>query len=169
MSVKGSKGKGGAPREDAAPAVKTPQAKAATAATLPVLDGLDVDALVLLIGEDERPLTGAAGLLDWRMCGWLSQQLLAGVFSGKAGEKVLTWPAGRVGVPAVVLLGVGPTAGVKDGLGNILDGLSTVLEQAGLKRVALGACVPAAWMEEALGARTALRDRVKTLLEAVPP
>ena len=169
MSVKGNKGKGGGGGGKEEVVTRPPPAKGAIAASLVVLDGLDVDALVLLIGEDERPLTGAAGLLDWRMCGWLSQQLLAGAFRGTRGEKVLTWPAGRLAVPAVVLMGLGKTAEAKDVLGATLDEVQKVLEGARLARVALGACVPAATVEEALSTRPQLKERIKTLLEAQAP
>ncbi len=48
-----------------------------------VLDGIDgVDSLCLFVSEDERPLKGAAGYVDWRMCGALSQIVSNAFFTG---------------------------------------------------------------------------------------
>ena len=42
------------------------------------------DALVVPVWSDVRPLRGAAGLLDWRLCGRLSQMIREGRVSGAA-------------------------------------------------------------------------------------
>ena len=47
------------------------------------------DALVVPLWADVRPLRGAAGLLDWRLNGRLSQLLREGRLLGAAGEKLL--------------------------------------------------------------------------------
>lgn len=47
-----------------------------------------VDALVAPFYENERPLQGLAGLLDWRYLGVVSRCLKAGVVSGFEGECV---------------------------------------------------------------------------------
>ena len=53
--------------------------------------------------------------------------MLAGAFRGARGEKVLTWPAGRLAVPAVVLMGLGKTTVI-----NLLmeRGYKTTIEHA---------------------------------------
>lgn len=68
--------------------------------------------LVATIHEDERPLQGLAGLLDWRLRGAISQFVRRGVVTGKTGEVVyLPWQlAGRAEserLRHVLLLGVG--------------------------------------------------------------
>jgi hypothetical protein len=64
------------------------------------------DALVVPVWSDVRPLRGAAGLLDWRLCGRLSQMLRDGRFSGKTGEKLLL-ATRRVPWQRVLVLGLG--------------------------------------------------------------
>lgn len=46
------------------------------------LDELKSEAIALAFFEDERPLRGAMGLLDWRLCGALSRLILRGRASG---------------------------------------------------------------------------------------
>lgn len=53
-----------------------------------------IDALALSFFEDERPLHGVAGLVDWRLCGRVSRLVKAGRVSGKSGDSVMM-PAGR--------------------------------------------------------------------------
>ncbi len=66
-----------------------------------------VDTLVVPVPEDERPLRGDAGWVDWRLCGGLSEQLHSGYATGRPGEAVLL-PAGTsVRAGRVLLVGVG--------------------------------------------------------------
>jgi hypothetical protein len=76
--------------------------------TLDALDPLPVDTLCLFVPEDERPLTGAAGYVDWRLCGQLSRLLVDGFFKGARGESLLLPSNGRIGPGRVVVLGLGP-------------------------------------------------------------
>jgi hypothetical protein len=57
---------------------------------------------------DERPLRGAAGLVDWRLCGRLSRLLQAGRVSGAPGETTLL-PAQRLPFGKLLLFGLGAT------------------------------------------------------------
>jgi hypothetical protein len=45
-----------------------------------------IDALVAAIHENERPLSGLSGLLDWRFHGAISKCLRAGAINGQLGE-----------------------------------------------------------------------------------
>ena len=47
------------------------------------------DAICVSVWSDVRPLRGAAGLLDWRMCGRLSALVAAGKVTGAEGEQTL--------------------------------------------------------------------------------
>ena len=66
-------------------------------------------ALILPFFADERPLRGAAGLCDWRLCGRLSRLLQGGRVKGSWGETTL-YPSGpRLPFGKLVLFGLGPS------------------------------------------------------------
>ena len=67
------------------------------------------DALAVPVWSDVRPLRGAAGLLDWRLCGRISQMLRDGRLSGAPGEKLLL-ATNRVPWQRVLALGVGESS-----------------------------------------------------------
>ena len=107
--------------------------------TLDALDPLPVDTLCLFVSEDERPLGGAAGFVDWRLCGQLSRLLVDGFFKGTRGESLLLPSSGRIGAPRLVVLGLGPGgealhAGV---LRSALSQAADVLNRARVDSVAL--------------------------------
>jgi hypothetical protein len=64
------------------------------------------DAMVVPIWADVRPLRGAAGLVDWRLCGRLSQVLRDGRLEGTPGEKLLL-VTNRIRWKRVLAIGVG--------------------------------------------------------------
>lgn len=72
------------------------------------------DVLVIPIWSDVRPLRGPAGLLDWRLCGKISQMIREGRVSGAAGEKLLL-VTGRVPWRRVLGIGAGPSDVFGDG------------------------------------------------------
>jgi hypothetical protein len=72
------------------------------------------DVLVIPIWSDIRPLRGAAGLLDWRLCGKISQMIREGRVSGSAGEKLLL-VTGRVPWRRILGIGAGPSEVFGDG------------------------------------------------------
>lgn len=71
------------------------------------LDQLRCDVLALSFFQGERPLRGAAGLVDWRLCGKLSRLLAGGRLSGTAGEVTLLPPRPRLPFDKLLLLGLG--------------------------------------------------------------
>ena len=84
------------------------------AADLAKWDEADRDALLLPFFADERPLRGAAGLADWRLCGRLTRLLKAGRASGARGETVMLPPGRRLRFQKVVLFGLGDAKGYDD-------------------------------------------------------
>ncbi len=76
-------------------------------AELPALDRQSDDLLVLGLLEDERPLAGLAGLIDWRLCGALSRWLVSGFASGSWGENVIYPSSARLAHNATLVLGLG--------------------------------------------------------------
>jgi hypothetical protein len=65
------------------------------------------DALLLTFFKDERPLRGAAGLADWRLCGKLSRLIRRKRLSGKRGEQLMLPPGRRLPFARVMLFGLG--------------------------------------------------------------
>ena len=107
----------------------------------PSLDSIDalsdVDAFLLLVTEEDRPLSGAAGYLDWRMCGALSRVLLSGFFSGKAGEQLLM-PIRGLRTEKLFAVGAGASARISaDSLGEILEAAAKAMVKAKVQSVAL--------------------------------
>lgn len=74
---------------------------------LRAIDDLRCEAIALPIFSDERPLRGAAGLADWRLCGRLSRLLLHGRIRGDRGERVLVPARPRFACDKLFLFGLG--------------------------------------------------------------
>ncbi|MDB4987357.1 MAG: cytosol aminopeptidase [Myxococcaceae bacterium] len=79
--------------------------------TLLSLDDLKTEVLCLPVFSDERPLRGAAGLVDWRLCGRLSDLLVRGDLTGSFGQALLMPPPERrLAAERLLLLGAGVRA-----------------------------------------------------------
>jgi Cytosol aminopeptidase family, N-terminal domain len=105
--------------------------------TLEAIDQAAAESLCLFIGADERPLTGLAGLADWRLQGRLSRLLRSGSLTGESGEAVLTPPGSRLGFRKLFLFGLGP-AGLDEATLSLRlsEGLRKIAE-AGVQEAAL--------------------------------
>lgn len=100
--------------------------------------GPSPNALVATFHENERPLQGLAGLLDWRFHGAVSVFLRAGVIRGQPGE-VAYFPLARDGGTFhVILIGAGCSRkpGERQRLdAPILEALRSRLEKLRLERI----------------------------------
>ena len=95
------------------------------------------DALVVPVWSDIRPLRGAAGLLDWRLCGRLSQMIRDGRVSGAPQEKLLLVTS-RVPWRRVLAVGVGvSTAFDEDAFRSTIDCSLQALRGIGAISVAM--------------------------------
>jgi Cytosol aminopeptidase family, N-terminal domain len=72
------------------------------------------DCLVLPVFKDDRPLRGAAGLADWRLCGRLSRLVKANRATAEAGETLLLPPGRRLRFQRVMWFGLGDGKGYTD-------------------------------------------------------
>jgi hypothetical protein len=73
------------------------------------LDALAQTELVACgVWEDERPMTGLAGLLDWRLGGRLSHLAREGFLTGALGEALFVPGRPRLPFEKVLVLGCGP-------------------------------------------------------------
>ncbi len=110
--------------------------------SLPSLDALSgVESLCLFVTEDERPLQGAAGFVDWRLCGALSRALGASFFQGHPDERLLMPTAGRVPAQRVFAVGLGRQKQVT-ALG-LEHALTRAAQMLGKAQVSLGGAGPA--------------------------
>jgi hypothetical protein len=74
---------------------------------LPKWEDVEGDAIILTFFREERPLRGAAGLVDWRLCGRLSRLIKQGRFRGERGETLLMPPGRRLPFSRLILFGLG--------------------------------------------------------------
>jgi hypothetical protein len=68
------------------------------------------DALALGFFSDERPLRGAAGLADWRLCGRISRLIRQRRLSGRRGETLMLPTGRRLPFKRLVLFGLGDSS-----------------------------------------------------------
>jgi Cytosol aminopeptidase family, N-terminal domain len=103
------------------------------------LDSLEgLDALCLFVPEDERPLQGTAGFVDWRLCGALSRVLQQGWFKGAACDCLLLPSGGRLSMPRIFAIGTGSTRMLDAQLlGDLFSKAAEVLSRAKVEGVAL--------------------------------
>src|SRR5260221_4223690 len=105
--------------------------------TLEAIDQAAAESLCLFIAADERPLTGLAGLADWRLSGRLSRLLRGGLLTGEAGEAVLTPPGPRMSFQKLFLFGVGAKGQSEEELAARVAEALRKLAQAGVREAAL--------------------------------
>jgi hypothetical protein len=74
------------------------------------IDALRCEALALTFFSDERPLAGVLGLVDWRLCGFVSRLLVAGRLSGDVLETVLIPARPKLSLDKLFLFGLGAQA-----------------------------------------------------------
>ena len=72
------------------------------------------DGLVLPVFKDDRPLRGAAGLADWRLCGRLSRLVKSQRATAEAGETLLLPPGRRLKFSRILWFGLGDARGYTD-------------------------------------------------------
>jgi hypothetical protein len=135
--------------------------------TVPI-DRARADLVIVPFTSTERPLRGAAGRADWRLCGRLSRLIAAGRIQGHAGEAVLLPGGGGLRAPLLLALGRGPGASpgpaaaaafARDAVGRALalcaETVALALPVSELGELALRPCLEAivAGAGEALAAR----------------
>lgn len=112
-------------------------------ATLHAIDALDAEAVAIGLCSDVRPLAGAAGYIDWRLCGRLSDLLRKGTVTGVAGEKVLVPTHGMIPAHRIFLFGWGEKRALLDNAVARMRWMAEVLKEAGVERVAVALPEPA--------------------------
>ncbi|MET0286403.1 MAG: M17 family peptidase N-terminal domain-containing protein [Polyangiales bacterium] len=93
------------------------------------LDSLRTELLIVPVFSDERPLRGAAGLADWRLCGRLSELLVQGQLRGELDDALLMPPPDkRLAAERLLCLGLGARAEVD--AGRLRTYLRTLVDRA---------------------------------------
>jgi hypothetical protein len=72
------------------------------------LDTLRAEALAVPFFEDDRPLVGVLGLVDWRTCGLLSRLVTRGRLRGRRGERLLVAARPKLSFEKLFVFGLGP-------------------------------------------------------------
>lgn len=106
------------------------------------LDALDtlsnIEAVCCFVTEDERPLSGATGFLDWRLCGGLSKILDSGFFTGAAGDTLLIPTQARIPAQKIFVVGLGRSTELTPlGFQHTLVRAAAMLSKAEVDAVAL--------------------------------
>jgi Cytosol aminopeptidase family, N-terminal domain len=79
------------------------------------LDTTGAELLACAIWQDERPMRGVAGLLDWRLAGTLSQLERRGLLKGEFGEVVFVPGRPRLAFEKLLVFGLGARSGFGEG------------------------------------------------------
>ncbi|HEY2517548.1 MAG TPA: M17 family peptidase N-terminal domain-containing protein [Polyangiaceae bacterium] len=77
---------------------------------LRAIDDNPAEVIVCAMWEDERPMRGLAGLLDWRLSGRMSRLARSRFMEGKLGEVLCLQGRPRLPFDKVLLVGAGPRA-----------------------------------------------------------
>ncbi|MHB1844112.1 MAG: M17 family peptidase N-terminal domain-containing protein [Deltaproteobacteria bacterium] len=118
--------------------------------SLQAVDAAQVEAVVLFVPRDQRPLLGLSGLCDWRLNGALSRTLQQGFFAGHRGETLLTPSQGRLPAPRLLLFGLGDSPVPASVSAAAWEKAKVTLELARVRSIALGAPWPGLTVEESL-------------------
>jgi hypothetical protein len=138
-------------------------------ASLSALDALDVDALLVGLCSDVRPLAGVLGMVDWRLCGRVSTMVGKGAITGVDGEKVLFPTQGRVRVPRLFLYGWGPWQQASTKGSERVAAMIEMVKKAGGQRVAFAFPEPASSLLHLLpDVERGLGSRLVTVFGADP-
>ncbi len=100
-------------------------------------DRMEGEVTTVFFFEDDRPLHGAASLLDWRLNSKLTELLLAGTVSGRFGDSVIVKNNGKLDADWALFLG----GGKRDRLSaatweRLLKKAIGVCKKAGFERIA---------------------------------
>lgn len=122
------------------------------------LDALKCEAILAPFFSDERPLLGALGLIDWRMCGFLSRAIARGDIRGEPLETVLVPLRPRFAVDKLFLFGLGPEKHFDPStLASIVTHMLSVVARA---KVRTTACVLPGRSTGCVGATAAMESFV---------
>jgi len=101
-------------------------------------DSLPGESVVVLYFVDQKPLSGPAALLDWRLDGQLTRMLLDGRVRGRAGEHVVMQNNGKLNADWVIFVGGGKWQGLcRETHAALVRHMLRVARQAGITNISL--------------------------------
>jgi Cytosol aminopeptidase family, N-terminal domain len=102
-------------------------------------DQLEADIVAAFYFQDERPLTGVAALLDWRLNALVTRLLLKGELTGREGDDLLVLSNGKIKAEWILLLGAGSIGALNpQRWEELFRRMWRVLQNLGHQRVAFG-------------------------------
>jgi hypothetical protein len=101
-------------------------------------DKMEGEVVVALFFEDDRPLAGAAALIDWRLNGFLTQQLLNGKATGATRNSILVQNNGKLDSDWALFIGGGLRKKITAPVySRLLATIFKTCHQAGFTRIAI--------------------------------
>jgi hypothetical protein len=103
-------------------------------------DQIEAEAVAALFFPEDRPLAGAAGLLDWRLNGLLTDLITTGKVTGQLGEQLWIQSNGKLRAPWVLLVGGGERRALADAdeFRRVMEHLLRVAADSGIRRLVVG-------------------------------
>jgi Cytosol aminopeptidase family, N-terminal domain len=103
-------------------------------------DQIEAEAVAAFFFPEDRPLSGAAGLLDWRLNGFLTSLIQKEKAVGAVGEQLWIRSNGKLRAPWVLLVGGGSRATLSDlaGFQQIISHLLKVAADSSVGRLIIG-------------------------------
>ena len=101
-------------------------------------DQLAGEVLAVSLFEDDRPPTGPAALVDWRLGGHLSRLLLSGRLTGRRDERFVLEPTGKLPVEWLLVCGSGARTLAVPEFAGVVQQMASSCIQAGYRKIILG-------------------------------
>jgi hypothetical protein len=99
------------------------------------LDAMSAEVVACGIYRDERPLSGLAGLLDWRLAGRLSRLAKQGFLLGEVGELLAVPVRPRLPFDKLLVAGLGPRGAFGDAtFKKVLERVTSALSGLHVKK-----------------------------------
>jgi leucyl aminopeptidase len=96
------------------------------------------DTLVLSIFKDEKPLKGANGLVDWRLCGRISKLIMDKSVTGRYKETTLVLSSENKRIPKILIVGLGKAENFNENkLNDIAHFIAKTLKNVNAKKISL--------------------------------
>lgn len=102
------------------------------------IDKMPSDTLVLSIFKDEKPLKGANGLVDWRLCGKISKLFMDKTLTGEYKECALYLSSRRMMAAKIFIVGLGESKEFnEERLNDVSHFIAQKLQSINVKQVSL--------------------------------